>query len=622
MHPAALVLATAMVLLPSTIFLGLWMASSSPSREEADFYVLPNTDGGQQITATQNRPPEFAAARPTSGEPSRQTPQRGFEDEQAPAGQGESRPALAENDTPQLTESDSPESDIQMANTTVAPSLPLTDGRSITRGRTQAVRAVIGRAVWDLQRQEQIGLLEGSYPSTALTALSASGSFFAAATQSPGIQGTEVVVWNTATGKKVLTASTAADRFVDAIVLANDRLLLGDRWSDELVVWDLETRRQRRPIRLADARFKQGNTSISHDGQFLSAVVNDQIRVFDAKEGGHVVTLQAAKSMSRRTDRAQPLYASLQSLVFSPDNQELAALTTTGTPQFVCWNGRGEVILETRPSGGFRPHDEVTWFRDRKAWLLGAHILDRSTSRVIASAVQVQSDHPSVELLDDDRLLVPFRSHPERLDIVSLPWDDMERAIQISDSDPAATLKAGRRVATRVHLDGLDSELSWELRRTLKKRLSELGLDPQETADVSIEIRVTSDSEQFVENRSLQLPVERRFDTVGRQAQGRAVVIEVIDRSQSEPVWSAVLCSDPERLQRKDDEPAAAVTARLTQDLAGVALPYYLPTDPQFLALPVLLTPPADSPTPPNLAIDPDAAKRMATQDQPNQQRQ
>lgn len=622
MHPAALVLAAAMVLLPSTIFLGLWMASSSPTRDEADFYVLPNADGGQ-VTATSNRPPEHAAGQPETGGPSLQAPQRGFEDEDEQDGPGpvHSPPGLAKNDPPQSAESGPLGGDVRMATATVAPTIPFTDGTGVTRGRTQAVRAVIGRAVWDLQRQEQIGLLEGNYPSNALTALSASGSFFAAATESPGVQGTEVIVWNTATGKKVLTASTAADRFVDAIVLANDRLLLGDRWSDELVVWDLETRRQRRPIRLADARFKQGNTSISHDGQFLSAVVNDQVRVFDAKEGGHVVTLQAAKSMSRRTDRAQPLYASLQSLVFSPDNQELAALTTTGTPQFVCWNGRGEVVLETRPAGGFRPHDDVTWFRSRKAWLLGAHILDRSTSKVIASVLDVNADRPAVELLDDDRLLVPFRSHADRLDIVRLPWDDMERATQISDSDPAATLKPGRRVATRIRVDGLDSELSWELGRTLKKRLSELGLDPQESADVSVEIRVTADGEQFVENRSLQLPVERRFDTVGRMAQGRAVVIEVMDRSQTEPVWSAVLCSDTDRLQRQGDEPTTAVTSRLTQDLASVALPYYLPTDPQFLALPVLLTPPADS-APPTLAIDPDAPQRMATQDDPNRQRQ
>ncbi|MCR9199454.1 MAG: serine/threonine-protein kinase [Planctomycetaceae bacterium] len=623
MHPAALVLAAAMVLLPSTIFIGLWMVSSSPSRDEADFYVLPNTEGGQQFADTGNRLPEHVGAQPVTGGPSAPTPQRGFEDEpEDTPDQTNSPPTLAEQGGTQPPASRPPGSDRQVARTAAASSLPVTDGEGITRGKTQAVRAVIGRAVWDLERREQIGILEGSYPANALTALSASGSFFAAATESPGVQGTEVVVWNTATGKKVLTASASADRFVDAIVLANDRLLLGDRWSDELVVWDLETRRQRRPIRLADARFKQGNTSISHDGQFLSAVVNDQVRVFDAKEGNHVVTLQSAKSLSRRSERAQPLYASLQSLVFSPDNQELAALTTTGTPQFVCWNGRGEVILETGPSGGFHPHDEVTWFHSRKAWLLGAHVLDRSTSQVIASVQGVNSDRPSVELLDDDLLLVQFRSHRERLDIVRLPWDEIERAAQVSESDPAATLKAGRRVATRMRLEGVDSELSWELRRTLKKRLSELGLAPQETADVTIEIRVTSDGEKFVENRSLQLPTERRFDTVGRQPEGRAIVIEVRDRSQSEPVWSAVLCSDPDRLLRRGDEATSAVTSRLAQDLAQVALPYYLPTDPQFLALPVLLTPPSDSGSPQNLAIKPDAPERMATQDQPDRQRQ
>lgn len=622
MHPAALVLAAAMVLLPSTVFIGLWMASSSSDREQADYYVLPDTDGGQQTAAT-SLPPGQRAMQGPETRPAAQMTGRGFEDKDVL----DTR-TVARNETPKQTDAESTASerqtevpDLQLTSAAATPSLPLDGPAALTRGKTHSPRAVIGQSVWDLQRRETVGRLEDSYPASALTALSASGAFFAAATKSPGAQGTDVIVWNTTTGKKVLTASTAADRFVDAIVLANDRLLLGDRWSDELLVWDLESRRQRRPIRLADAKFKQGNTSISHDGQFLSAVVNDQVRVFGAQEGNHVVTLQPPKSMSRRSDRSQPLYASLQSLVFSPDNQELAALTTTGAARFVCWNGRGEVILEVRPSGGFRPHDEVTWFQNRKAWLIGSQVLDRSTKKVIASVEEVLSDRASVNLLDDEQLLVQFRGQPQRLDIVRLPWDEIERARQLSQSDPTATLKAGRRVATRIHLADASSELNWELQRTLKKHLTERGLVPQEAAEVVIQVRVTQESEQFVVNRSLQLPVERRFEQIAAAPQGRVVVIEVIDRSQAEPVWSAVLNTSADSLLQGENENASAVTTRLADDLAAVALPYYLPSDPQFLALPVLLTPPPETSSR-QLATESGPSERMASEDRPGTQRQ
>lgn len=629
MHPAVLIIAAGMVLLPSTIFIGLWMASSDPSADEAEFYVLPDNEGSPFHDLSQaeldpeeqmrRNSAEFVAGQTDDSADQARPAGRNFEDD-APAKPPVDQPPQTamvdespdEDQEPPTTDADSP-SATQLAVANAGLTFPILNGERVTRGRTQTPRAVIGTTIWNLLEHKQVATLEGDYPSNALTALSASGTYFAAATKPPGVQGTDVVVWNTSTGKKVLTTSNPQDRFVDTVVLANDRLLLGDRWSDELFVWDLETGKQRKEVRLKSARFKQGNMSISHDGQFLAAVVNDQVRVFNSKDGSSVVTLQAPRSMSRKSERSQALYASLQSLVFSHDNHELATVTTMGATRFVCWNGRGEVVLETEPTGHFAAHDQVSWLNSRQVWLIGAHLLDRGSKKVIASVVGVAPDHAAVDVLDDSRLLVEFQSRPERLDIVDIPWDDLTRAINVSQSDPTAALKPGRKVAVRVNVPGADGELKYELTRTLKRALGDVGLQVDDVADVTFEVRVATEEESFVANRSLQLPIERRFEQLNAGLESSAVVLEVRERSQSSPIWSAVLNDDPSSLIRDAGESVSSVAEEFRKDIAAASIPYYLPTDPQFLALPALLEAPRPGEASPG---------RLAVGNEPETQRQ
>lgn len=596
MHPAALVLAAAMVLLPSTIFIGLWMASSSASREQADYFVLP--DDSQSSAGSTTGPAnadqderEFRQQRQNKT----QFAQRSFEDS------GESRPSAADSSRLQQPDvatndprADNPSTDAPPANqprTARAPSVPviaLRAGDAVTRGAVTSPRAVIGVDVWDLLRHEKVATLDGDYPQTALTALSADGHWFAAVSQPPGVQGSQVTVWNTSSGQKAFRTDAISERFVDALLLSPDRLLLGDRWSDELLVWDLASGRPRRSVHLPHARFKQDNTTVSADGQFLAAVINDDIRVFRANDGTGVVALQHSGSGGRRSDAAGRS-AGLQALAFSPSGEELAAIMTNGPPRFVCWNGRGEVVLESRSISRPRPHETISWFQGRRAWLLGDEVLDGNTGRIVARVPQTSVRQLAAQLLDDSHLLVAD-TMPDRLTRVPIPWNDIQRATNHSRIDSVAALRPDGRVAVDLRLPGDDEELKSELRRTLKKHAASLGLNVVESADVVLTLRLASAEEQFVENRSLQRPVEQRFGSPGERLQAAAVVLEVSDRSQA-AVWSAIVNRDLRALQRGEDEQSSDVTARLGQMLQDVAIPHYLPTDPQFLALPVLLEP-------------------------------
>lgn len=460
----------------------------------------------------------------------------------------------------------------------------------VTRGAPNCPVVVVGLDVWSCIDRSKVMSLEGEYDATAQTALSPDGRYFCAASKPPGQQNTDVVVWNVETGKPQFTAAGDSKRFVDSILLSQDRLYVGDRWSDELFVWDCESGKKKQSVKIAQARYKQGNTAISHNGQFIAAVTRNQLSVFDAASAKGIVTLANPRAAARGADKAEALYASLQSLSFSPDNSEIASVSTVNGSRFLCWNGQGELVFERVMTGSLANNPTVQWFANHKAWLVGSDILDRDTERALLSVVGQSSD-TVIQIFDDTSLCGRFTTNPSQVSIRDIPWDAISRSLLAMKNDRESAIRPGVGVSLNLQLKGASGKYDADLRKAVRARLTASGLSVSESGDVRLTLRLTAPDEQFLPNVASQQPSDGRLSGAAETQAGNLLVVELRKPGAIEPVWSTSL-GDVSKLMR--DSGASPVERQelvrlLTSEIDSLAIPYYVPDSFELIALPVVL---------------------------------
>ncbi len=206
-------------------------------------------------------------------------------------------------------------------------------------------------------------------------------------------------------------------------------------------------------------------------------------------------------------------------MAFSPDGTELAGLFFEAPGgHLVVWDlAKGEVVVEHGLLGGptfktpgwsdagARPID---WLPDGSAWLIAGHALvNRKDGRWVwnlfapsyrdakgAMRPNALIYSQAVKLLDDDHVLAGLKgSTGGRLEVVAIPWPQIDASLKALESDTPALLRAGGAVTLKFTIGNVrfsnPKEVKDGLREAIIEGLAAEGIKVADGQKVVLQIK-------------------------------------------------------------------------------------------------------------------------------------
>lgn len=229
----------------------------------------------------------------------------------------------------------------------------------------------------------------------------------------------------------------------------------------------------------------------------------------------------------------------------------------------------------------------IEWEPSGRGWLLyGHYFLDRRHSRVTWVLMSDQDDQERHCFLDNDRVLVRRGNGGQRQLIdVTVPWDKIDASLQaMSSENVSALIRPGE-------------SLSLDVQMLARADGTMLQYHPQDV-EFLFRSRLRADGIEIVEQSSALLVVEyaERYSppyTVAntteqiRGSTACTVTVHLRTSGTTGDIWqggaSAIAEDDNARGTR------TAIYWVLGPEIRACLLPYFVPADPELLALPALL---------------------------------
>lgn len=473
-------------------------------------------------------------------------------------------------------------------------SFPLDHRAAVTVGPVGCPVLLVGNEVYDLKTGKPTRTLDFLAGESAVRAISADGKWVAAADRSPNRTGTAVGVWSAATGKPAFTIPGRDAAFVDFLAFSRDKyLLVGGRHDATVAVWDAATGQRTKDLTMPERRVGADKCAFSPDGRYFVVVGHDKAGVYDTATGRPVVTLAppgtpiagqpVPKGPAARSIDAIMTYARIEAVRFSPDGEEVAAVTGRGgSARLLVWNTKGKLVLDDPlpAAGAFGGDAVLDWLPDRSGWFVSDCVYDRASRRPL---LRVKTPfHAAAQfkprLLDQSRIAAAL-GDGKHVEAVPIPWDKINAARAKLRDPKAAHLSAARPVSVEVVIDGdvkNPTELSLGLTDALTARLTRDGLTVGEGGSAAVRLTVTGGADD---------------QPAGRDPGG--CVVEVVADGRPEPVWRGQLSAGAfQRVLREDggNEAARKMNADwFVRQLDQIMIPYFVPKDEALAVLPVVL---------------------------------
>lgn len=493
--------------------------------------------------------------------------------------------------------------------------IPAAERDPVTFGGPNCPIVLVGGDAWHLKQGRLIRSIEVEYNARALRSLSTNGRYFAYASKSPNQQSTDVAIWDIVQQKEVAVIPGDPEKFVDVLEFAGPKtLLLGGRHSTELVIVDAETATVTKTLKTPVRRVSGDNFAVSPDGEHFAVMGDDTVLVCSLANGKRVAALSMPGAGQKPPSPAKDpeafraalkaglgtrfTLAWMKGLCFSPDGQEIAAVSTHPHAHLMAWNARGKLIYDEALSAvkiGIGDL-QLRWLPDGSGWLVNGNLVDREMRQpVLCWNVPFAQDFVALPL-DRSRILGRF-GDTANLTVFEIPWEPIKKSHEAMNSGGPAYLAPKQPLSVRIEIAnarGNVQETQRLLLEAITTRLERIGIPVKAGSETTLVLRL-------VEREGDRLPIferQSRFDFRGvntgktaAEAKGD-VLIELIAAGQAQPVWRDTLqgfSSNSFNENITDETVRKSMLENLSRALVNLPMPYYLPKQNDLLALPALI---------------------------------
>ncbi len=448
--------------------------------------------------------------------------------------------------------------------------------------------------------------------------LSNDGRVFAISVPAKENENVVVSVWNTETGERVAEiVSPFGDAKLNLLRITRNRYIAtGWGKSNEIQVWDAGTGKQIKAFTLSSkASIENKSVAFSNDGRYFAVVEHSELNVYDVAKSKVVAKMQPPKkevSESERQSRSATMiqamhandevffYAWIQSISFSPDGKELAAVSTHTGNHLFCWNQRAS--LENKISYALAENQPfwkncLQWLPDGNGWLIAGNLIDRVSGRVLLALEQPFASNVEAFVYDQNTLLTRLASSPDKITRVNIPWDKLAAAQKAIEDQVPAYLAPYHSVDVRLEfgdLRGSQPEAEDTLRKAIVNRLARDGISVKAGSGDYFRLRLSETAGDTLPIYERQAFEFRGRDTGRTVAEAKGtVLVEFYAEGDSKPLWREVLSSTSSRMFLDQEINDQTVRESMLKSVGGMVsrinFPYFLPKDDGIAALPIMV---------------------------------
>ncbi len=474
----------------------------------------------------------------------------------------------------------------------------------ITSGGLGCPVIVAGNKVFSTESFEQTSLLEAEYHSNTLTALSGDGSYFAVASKTHNQDDTSVAVYDVATGKQVSQIPGAEDEILDILrITRNKYVVTAGRSVPKIRVYNATDGQLVKEFELGPrARADQGNVAFTSDGKHMAVIDDKVLNVIDVAQSKVVATMEPPRlspesNNSGSTDHIF-IYAWVQDMQFSPTGTELAAVSTHRGNRVLCWNQRAKLEVNQTFSlvqGVAFWQNDLQWLPDGAAWLVAGNLIDRATGKVLLAFQTPFASDVRLFVHDQNTIIGRIGSAPNQLSKVAIPWEEVARSRKAMEEKTPAFVAPYQSVDVKVEFgNSRGGDAEQQIREAIEQRLARDDIKIESGATDYFLLRIS-------ETEGDTLPIyerQSRFDFRGHktdrtmtEAKGR-LVLEFYADGATKPLWREALDASSSRSFREEITQQAvrkSMIANLSNRLAQIHFPYFMPKDDSLVALPIIV---------------------------------
>ena len=340
--------------------------------------------------------------------------------------------------------------------------------------------------LWNVAENKSAGKIPSKLDNAQNLAVSPDGKYLAAESNKDG--GGAIQIWSFATGKVVKRIQVAKRRgrlaFVD--FCGPDQIVTAatPEKAKQITVWNIQTGKAVREISEHVNYKGRQCITVSPGQKYLAFADNSapKVTIHNLKEARPAVHVSYPNSKSGRK-------FGCEALVFSPDGSELAGIVKEQNEwRLVGWSLEDGQLAINLPlpaslsqAAGVSSYKgrRLKWLPDGSAWLLYGHALvDRNSGKYVWSiGLGSVVNSPARKLITNDHLLtVMAPKNAKQLQVVRLPWKQIDSALKALTTDEPAHLKPGQEVSLQIDVAqvrfGTPEKVKAELTAAMKQRLA------------------------------------------------------------------------------------------------------------------------------------------------------
>ncbi len=364
--------------------------------------------------------------------------------------------------------------------------------------------------------------------------------------------------------------------------------------AGKLILWRMDTGKVLKEMNTK--RIDDRKIALSDSGQYVAAVVDSRLQVFDFTKGKAVAEMQQPPKESGIVGG----FIFVSSLAFSPDSSELAAIMTGQNAEhhLLVWGADGKIALQRNLGLTIRPgyhlDGPLQWAADGQGWLLhGDAFVDRQLGAVAWIYEPPVQHHYAHKLLGDEHLVATQGDFSTRnLVSVEIPRKAISAAAKSLSGGAAALLKPGDMVELRVEVGavrfGNPGQVIAEIEKNVAQRLKDGGLTIGAGGKAVLSLKYSE--AQGEELRVVEGRGAFGKDT-GQRVQETVAIMDARLTSGGKTIWEETAKKgNPHRIEGAVVNDAAVRDA--TFDAIGFMLrtlqiPYFVPADENAISLPI-----------------------------------